>query len=356
MLYGLLMAALVVATISLQRAYTHVPLKELRRRARAGDQLAELLHRAAAYGPSLRVLLWFLIGISTAGFFVFVSNTAGTLLAVVVCSMVVWIGFARGTTGKASRIGLFLARLATPILAWLLLYLHPILEWLIGLFHKFWPIHIHTGLYEKEDLLELLNHQNTQADNRMDEHELALAFHALTFGDKLVSEFMTPRRIVKTVAVGDDIGPVLMDDLHKSGFSRFPVYEGKKENIVGTLFLRDLVRTKGSSKVSKVMRPNVVYVHEDQTLRDALQAILKTRHHLLVVVNSFEEYVGVLSIEDIFEELAGQPIQDEFDQYEDLRAVATRKAKVEHKAHEEVEDKEAKAKETPSSDETEVVE
>jgi magnesium and cobalt transporter len=139
-----------------------------------------------------------------------------------------------------------------------------------------------------------------------------------------------------------------MSELHDSGFSRFPVYEGKKDNIIGTLFLKDLVNTKASAKVRDVMRRTVCYVHEDQTLQDALQAILKTHHHLLIVVNNFEDYVGILTIEDVLEQVIGKAIVDEFDQYEDIRAVAQRAALKEHKEHKEAE--------TTSEEATEVVE
>jgi CBS domain containing-hemolysin-like protein len=84
-------------------------------------------------------------------------------------------------------------------------------------------------------------------------------------------------------------------------------------------------------------------------LADALQAILKTRQHLFVVVNRFEEYVGVISIEDILEQIVGSPILDEFDQYDDLRAVAARQAEKDHKLHEQ------KAPEVPA-EEPEIVE
>lgn len=203
------------------------------------------------------------------------------------------------------------------------------------LVNKYHPITIHTGLYDKQDLLELLNNQNVQADNRIEQYELELAFHALTFGDKQVGDYLTPRRIVKVVSIDDSIGPVMMNELHDSGFSRFPVYEDRKDNIVGTLFLRDLIKSQSTGKVKDIMRPEVAYVHEDHSLHDALTSILKTRQHILIVVNSFEEFVGVISIEDILEQVIGRNIQDEFDQYDDLRAVAASAAKKEHKEHQE---------------------
>jgi Mg2+/Co2+ transporter CorB len=74
------------------------------------------------------------------------------------------------------------------------------------------------------------------------------------------------------------------------------------------------------------MRVDVYYINEQATLDHALNAFLKTKHHLFIVVNEFEDVVGVLSVEDVLEQIIGQQIQDEFDQYDDLRAVAAKHA------------------------------
>src|SRR5690606_29548949 len=107
-----------------------------------------------------------------------------------------------------------------------------------------------------------------------------------------------------------------------------------RDNIVGMLFLRDLIHAAHGGTVKKLMKPEVVFIHEDQSLDEALQAILKTHKHLFVVVNSFEEYVGIITIEDILEKILGRAIVDEFDQYEDMRAVAAKVANKEHAVHE----------------------
>jgi len=334
-LLGLVLAALVLVTINVQRAYAAISVRELKHRARQKDEVAELLHRAASYGYSLRAILWLMIGLASAGFFVYVSKQAPTWLALLASALLVWGSFVRASNRKVSRLSLQMASKLAPIFSWLLIYLHPVIDGVMRLVNKYHPITIHTGLYDKQDLLELLNNQNVQADNRIEQYELELAFHALTFGDKQVGDYLTPRRIVKVVSIDDSIGPVMMNELHDSGFSRFPVYAERKDNIVGTLFLRDLIKSKSTGKVKDIMRPEVAYVHEDHTLHDALTAILKTRQHILIVVNSFEEFVGVISIEDILEQVIGRNIQDEFDQYDDLRAVAARAAKKEHKEHQE---------------------
>jgi CBS domain containing-hemolysin-like protein len=329
----LLTAAVTLIAISLQRTYGSVPLKELKRRARAGDTVAATLHRAAAYGSSLRTLLWALIVVLAALFCVLVAGETAAWFAVLLGAVLLWFGFVWLPAQDATKAGVWLAAQAAPVLDKVLQYLHPALRWLQQLVRRHRPITLHTGLYDKADLTELFSRQKVQADNRVDSATLEIVEHALQFGDKKVSDILTPARVVKSVSADETIGALLMTDLHGSGFSRFPVFEGKKSKIVGILYLRDLVKARSGGAVSKVMSTTLCYVHEDQPLTEALQAVLKTHQQLFIVVNTFEEYVGIVTLEDILEEIVGKQIVDEFDQYEDLRAVAAKLAQKEHKEH-----------------------
>ena len=329
----LLLGALTLLAISLQRTYGSVPIKELKRRARAGDTVAATLHRAAAYGTSLRALLWVVIVVLAALFCIVTSDATATWFALLLSSVLLWFGFVWMPEQDATRAGIWAASKAAPALEKILQYVHPLLDKIQRFVHANRPVNVHTGLYDTEDLLNLFDKQRVQSDNRVSQQTLEIVEHALQFDTKKVADILTPRRVVKAVSAADTIGPVLMTDLHKSGFSRFPVYEDKQDNIVGVLYMRDLVKAKSGGAVQKVMSKTVCYVHEDEPLTDALQAILRTHQQLYVVVNSFEEYVGVVSIEDILEEIVGKQIVDEFDQYEDLRAVAAKMAAHEHKAH-----------------------
>ncbi len=341
----LLLGGLTLLAISLQRTYGHVPEKELKRRARSGDVYAKGLYRAAAYGSSLRALLWLFIIFSAAFFFLYVSRNTDTWLGILASAFVVWFGFLWLPAQEATRASIWIATRMAPLFAWVLQYLHPLLDRAVAFVNKHRPVRVHTGLYDKDDLLLLFERQEIQADNRVDRVALEVAKHALNFADKTVEDILTPRRVVKAVSADDTVGPILMTELHESGFSRIPVYDGKQDNMVGVLYLRDLMNAKSGGQIRKVMHPQVCFVHEDQTLAAALQAILKTHQHLFVVVNSFEEYVGVVTIEDILEEILGKQIVDEFDQYEDMRAVAQIHARKHHQQNNH-----------PTEDSTEVVE
>jgi CBS domain containing-hemolysin-like protein len=321
-------------SVSLRRTYSEIPVKELKRQARKGDQLAVLLYKAASYGNSLRTFLTLLVVGSSALFFISVISSAGSVVAFALTAALVYIAFEWMPAAQASKISKFFAARVAPGLAWILAYLHPIFQAVARTVQKHRPVTVKTGLYETQDLLDLITDQKVATHNRIDQASLDIATNALRFKDVLVRDRLVPRRIVKVVSAEDTIGPILLDELHKSGHSRFPVFDGKKDNLVGILLLRELVGVKHGGAVKSHMRKGVGYIHEDEPAQHALQAFIKSHNHLLIVVNSFEEYVGILTLEDVLEALVGQPIVDEFDHYEDLRAVAARMAQKEHAQHE----------------------
>jgi CBS domain containing-hemolysin-like protein len=173
---------------------------------------------------------------------------------------------------------------------------------------------------------EELHHLVQTSGSLLSPDEKVLISHSLTFDNRLVSEIMTPRGVIDSINSRELLGPLVLDDLHKTGHSRFPVVEGDIDHVVGMLHIRDLLSLdiKRSVTAGKAMEPRVFYIREDQTLKHALAAFLRTHHHLFVVVNEFRETVGLLSLEDVIEALIGHKIVDEFDAHDDLRVVAAR--------------------------------
>lgn len=327
---ALALSGLALLAIALRKTYAIVPPKELKRQARAGDALAKVLYRAVAYGASLPLLLWCIIVLATAASFVLLSQVVPPFLAFVLEVLIIGYGFAWMPTSEVTTVGVKIVVWVTPAITWLLSHLQPISGRIVRFVAAHRPVSVHTGLYEREDLLALLEHQRGQAGSRFSGEELSLVSHALTYSEKQVHEVMVPRKVVRILSANETIGPIMMGELHDSGHSRFPIYDGTEENIVGTLFLRDLLNARKGGQIRKIMDPHVFYVHEDYTLEQALHAFLKTKRHMFIVVNAFEEFVGIITIEDILEQVIGHKIVDEFDQYEDMRAVAAHQATKEH--------------------------
>jgi len=176
-----------------------------------------------------------------------------------------------------------------------------------------------TRVYSHEELLDVVAHSHGVLSN----DQITRLRASLAFDDRRVQDVMTPASVIDTVDAKDGLGPLVLDGLHKTGHSRFPVVAGDIHHVVGILYMRELVDLKTAKKTVKdAMDPKVFYVHQEQDLEHALHAFLRTHHHLFIVVNDYRETVGLLSLEDVVEALIGKKIVDEFDRFDDLRAVA----------------------------------
>ncbi len=174
----------------------------------------------------------------------------------------------------------------------------------------------------KEELLRMV----AQAEGVLSEQERQVIGNTLGFSDKTVSSVMTPRTGIDAVNRAEFLGPLVLDELHAKGHSRLPVIEKDIDHVVGVLYLRDLLSLdeKRSMTVAKAMDKKVYYIHQDDTLSHALAALLKTHHHLCIVINDVRETVGLLTLEDVIEAMLGQQIIDE-DDHTDPHIVAAQK-------------------------------
>lgn len=198
----------------------------------------------------------------------------------------------------------------------------------IAPFLKPFRTHFSTSIdrYRKFDSREELQFSIQQSQEVLSEDERTLIVAALGFKDQNISDVMTPRNVIKTIHKDEFLGPLVLSELHDSGHSRLPVVGEDIDHIIGMLHVRDLLSldNKKSATAESVMEKKVYYIHQDDTLDHALAAFIKTRHHLFVVINDQRETVGLLSLEDVIENLIGKKIVDEDDNHDDLRAVAHR--------------------------------
>jgi CBS domain containing-hemolysin-like protein len=176
------------------------------------------------------------------------------------------------------------------------------------------------------DSREELQHLVSESEDVLTADEKKLIVHSLSFADQRVESVMTPKSMIKTVKKSEFLGPLVLSELHEIGHSRLPVIAGDIDHVVGILHTNDLLSLdrKQSVTAEKAMEPKVYYIRDDQTLQHALAAFLRTHHHLFIVVNEFRETVGLITIEDVIEELIGREIIDEFEGHDDLRTVALR--------------------------------
>lgn len=319
---AVLLLLLAVVVLQVGKAYFYVPTKELKRRAARGDRLAQTLYQAAAYDGDLKLLIWALVAISSAAGFMLFARIAPPLLGFVVIVLGLVLAYLWLPRTRVGSPTMRLAVWLTPPVARVLRLLHPLLkrgsrvvEGLAGA--------THTGLFEREDVYELIEWQRQQHDSRLSEQDLARMRSALQLGEYKVGDAMVSRKHVKAVRIDEAISPGLLDELYTSGHAYFPVYEDKTTDIVGLLSLDSVAGTKRQGSVRDYYSPHLAYVHEADTLEQALRTFGDSRQHLLAVVNSLNEYVGIITLSDITHWLLGEAEQEQ-SSHEDREAVAAR--------------------------------
>ena len=136
----------------------------------------------------------------------------------------------------------------------------------------------------------------------------------MRFDDQRVVDTMTGRQDISAISMSEVLGPLVLDELYKTGHSRFPVYDQDIDTIVGILYLNDLVDLRSQKQtVEQAMRRSVLFVRDDKPLPSLLSMFLRKHQHLAIVTNDHGETVGVVSLEDVVEVLIGEEILDEFD-------------------------------------------
>ena len=179
----------------------------------------------------------------------------------------------------------------------------------------------------KVDLLTILDEGEVSGVSGVDTDERRIARGSLLFSDRRVNNVMTPNTVVKTISHNEVLDHNKLIDLRNTGYSRIPVYENDQHNFTGILYLKDLIGIGVPSKVSEVMDNTIHFVHSNDPLDKVLAEFISTKMHLFVVLDEFGGFEGVITVEDILEEIIGQEIMDEDDEIPDLRQYAKARQK-----------------------------
>ena len=162
--------------------------------------------------------------------------------------------------------------------------------------------------------LRMLVSQSTE-HGEIEEQEQEMLYKVFDFADKEASDVMVPRPEV--VALSIDLPPEeCLEAVMDSPFTRYPVYRGSLDEIVGVLHIRDLflaLRDRGMSevKVEELVRPAHM-VPETKDLAALLTEFRRTNQHLAIVIDEYGAMEGIVTLEDLLEEIVGE-IEDEFD-------------------------------------------
>ena len=165
----------------------------------------------------------------------------------------------------------------------------------------------------KEDLLELL--KDSAVDGIIDIESLKMIEGVFKVSEIQVREIMIPRSHITVVDISDDITDIIKK-VTSSGHSRFPVIDDNKDEIIGVLLAKDLLKRNTVENIDielhEVLRP-AVFVPESKRLNILLNEFKSSRNHIAIVIDEHGSVSGLITIEDVLEEIVGE-IDDEHDE------------------------------------------
>ena len=309
-----------------ETAYTSLNLVRMKRMAADGDtRAAKVLKLAERYESLLSSIL---IGnnivnilassLATVLFVRALGNKGVTVSTLVITVVILLVG---EVTPKniAKEHAETIAMKFYPVLFALTKLFTP-LNWLLGCWQKLIGKVVKPAEdrgYTEEELITIV--EEAENEGGIDAHESELIKSAIEFTDVDVEEILTPRVEIQAMELGasDD---EISDLFQESGYSRLPVYQETVDNIVGILHEKDFYANRGKVPVRDLMS-TPTYVMQNTKVSDLLKLLQKTKSHMAVVVDEYDGVQGIVTMEDILEELVGE-IWDEHDEVvEEYRAL-----------------------------------
>ena len=310
-----------------ETAFSSLNQIRLKSRAEDGDSsAARVLNMAEQYDKLLSTIL---IGnnivniaaasIGTILFTRMLGAERGATVSTIVLTIIVLIFGEVTPKSLAKEMPEKVATAVSPFLVLLMALMTP-LTWLFTQWKKLLGRFVHSGEADTITEGELMTMvSEAENDGELTDRESELIRSAIEFDDVEVEEILTPR--VDVVAVEDDI-PLeeLAQTFAESGYSRLPVYHGTIDNIIGVVHEKDfyIARLKKATKIDDLVVPTL-YTTGSTQISQLLRTLREQHHHLAVVVDEYGGTEGIITLEDILEELVGE-IWDEHDEViEDFR-------------------------------------
>ena len=310
-----------------ETAFSSLNQIRLKSRAEDGDSsAARVLAMAEQYDKLLSTIL---IGnnivniaaasIGTILFTQMLGAERGATMSTIVLTIIVLVFGEVTPKSLAKEMPEKVATAVSPFLVLLMALMTP-LTWLFTQWKKLLGHFVHSGEADTITEGELMTMvSEAENDGELTDRESELIRSAIEFDDVEVEEILTPR--VDVVAVEDDI-PLeeLAQTFAESGYSRLPVYHGTIDNIIGVVHEKDfyIARLKKATKIDDLVVPTL-YTTGSTQISQLLRTLREQHHHLAVVVDEYGGTEGIITLEDILEELVGE-IWDEHDEVtEDFR-------------------------------------
>ena len=171
-------------------------------------------------------------------------------------------------------------------------------------------------IWTKRELEHIIQMHEDDPRSAVDADEERILLGALRYSDKTAEQVMTPRKKVYEIQKKTLLDQKQLHEIRESGFTRIPVYSKDINDIVGMLYAKDLIGVDpdDGQRVDKFMRTaKLVRISRKKKLDSVLNTMIVRRAHLAIITEKTGKFVGIVTMEDVVEEIIGREIQDEDD-------------------------------------------
>lgn len=223
-------------------------------------------------------------------------------------------------------IGISYATLLAPFIAhplnWMIILLKPIV-WLCQIMTRLIPQPEKTDSISAEELQTIAALSRQSGEIEADQERVI--YNILELGRRIVRDVMTPRTVTFSLDETMTVAEAMQNEVRLSSHSRVPVFLDETDNVTGIIMRRDVLlaaaEQKHATSLSALKSP-AHFVAETSPLNHILVEFFELHQHLFVVVDEYGAVTGVISMEDVLEEIVGREIMDESDKTQDMRELA----------------------------------
>lgn len=312
---SLLLISLSAIFSGLTLGYFTLNTQNLKRQAKLGNTEAQRILPIREKGNQLLTTLLFGNVAVNAILSVYLSTIASGITAALSATVLIFLFGEIIPQAVLSRHAMKFGSLAAPFVRLLMFICAPIT------FPIAWILDAALGdempsVYSKHEIMEIVSEHEDSEYSPIDEDEERIIRGALQFSHTTVREVMTPAQKVQMFEKNQKLNDMLFEEITNLGFSRYPIYGGKRENIIGILFAKYLLVEEVDISIKdtdEAFETDYLIARPEETLDTVLTRVLKKKKHMCIVMNRHERFMGVITLEDIIEEIIQHEITDEDD-------------------------------------------
>lgn len=304
---------------------------DLQRKAQLGDEYAKKVLPIRARGNQLLTTLLLGNVAVNAALSIFLADITTGVIGGLVSTVLIVVFGEIIPQSFVSRHALWVGAVTAPITKLYLFIFFPIAYPVGKILDKTLGEELPT-VFSHEELKAIIREHEDNPDSELDIDEENIIIGALSYSTKTAEQLMTPRSVVYALEENRKLTPALFKEIKDKSFTRIPIYKEKMDNMIGILFVKDLIGIEESTEhivlVRQLMRTdNFLHIIETMNLSELLNNFIDQHKHIACVFNEFGEFQGVITLEDVIEEIIQKEVFDENEPHLDPRLQAINKAK-----------------------------